>query len=79
MSADRYSQLRTSNIGRGWALLAFSDLEGDHIANLEFIESNAHEVLGVEEQILDFAFASNESESSVRKGLDSSGHSDEFW
>ncbi len=68
------SCLRASDVGRCRTLLTFSDLEGDHIANLEFIESNAYEVLGVEEQILHFAIASNESKSTVCQGLDSSVH-----
>lgn len=72
-------QLRARNVGRGRTLLTFSDLESDHIANFEFIVSHTDEILRVEEQILHFAFASDESESSVRKGFDSSGHSDCMW
>lgn len=67
--------LGARNAGSCWALRTLSDLESDHIAHFEFIEHDANEVLGVEEQILCLAIASNESESSVRKGLDCSGHS----
>ena len=57
------------------SFFTIDDFEGDDIANLEFIESYADELLGVEEKILHFAFARDESESSVRERLDSSGHS----
>ncbi len=67
-------QLRASYVSRSRTLRAFSDLERDSVAYFEFIKSDPNEILGMEEQVLHFAFASNEPESSVRQGFDCSGH-----
>ncbi len=66
--------LGAGHIDRGRALLAVNDLEADDIANLELIERHAGELLGVEEQVLRLAFASDETESTIRERLDSTSH-----
>lgn len=66
--------LGAGHIDRGRALLTVDDFEADDIANLEFIERHAGELLGVEEQVLHFAFASDETESTIRERLDSTSH-----
>jgi len=48
------------------ALFALHDLKGDFIANLELVECHAVQVLGMEEKVLRFAFASDETESPIR-------------
>src|SRR3989344_3545171 len=58
----------------GRAFVSLDDLKGDGIADLQFIEHNASQLLGVEEQILRLAFAGNESESLLGQGLDNSVH-----
>lgn len=58
------------------AFVSLSDFESDIVANFQFVKGNANQFLGVEEQILLFAIARDESESSVRKGLDDSVHID---
>jgi len=55
-------------------LLAFSDFEGNDIADFELGVCHTLQLTGVEEKILRLAFASDESESLVRKPLDSSCH-----
>ena len=73
------SRLGEGHIGGRRALLTFSDLEGDVVADLELIEGNAYELLGVEEKILRLAIARDESESAIRERLDSSVHSVASW
>ena len=55
-------------------LRALLDFEADFIANFEIIEHHAAQVLGVEEKVFRFAFASDETETPVRQRLDFSSH-----
>src|SRR3989338_2136683 len=61
------------------ALFALGNLEGQHIANLQFIERNTLQILGVEEKVLRFAFARDETKSTIREGLDCSSHVDFYF
>ena len=70
-----WPDLGAGDAGSGGTFFTFGDLEGDGVADLEFIERHADELLGVEEEILRLAFAGDESESSVCERLDCSGHS----
>ena len=58
----------------GETFLVLHDLEGDGVADLEFIVRHADELLGVEEEILLLSFDGDESESTIRERLDSTGH-----
>jgi hypothetical protein len=69
-----FGALCAADVRRGRAFLAFRDLESDDIANLKIIKGYAIQLLGVEKEVLRFAIASDETESTIRKGLDSSLH-----
>ncbi len=47
------------------SFLAVNDLEGDDIADPQIIESYSIQILGMEEKIFRFAFASDESKSPI--------------
>ena len=73
------SRLGEGHAGGRRTLWTFGNLEGDVVADLELIESNAYELLGVKEKILRLAFARDESESTIRERFDSTGHSIASW
>jgi len=55
-------------------LVALGNLECDAVANIEFIEGNTDEVVGVEEKIFLLALDGDESKSFFGLGLDSPVH-----
>jgi len=76
LSADDFSiiGLRALNVCCCWSLVALNDLKSDCFTCLELIKHDANEVLRVEEKVFRLAFARDETESSICKGLDYSFH-----
>jgi hypothetical protein len=67
-------RLCAADVRRSRAFFAFGDLESDDIADFKIIECYALKLLGMEEEVLRFAIARDETESTIRKGLDSTLH-----
>ncbi len=64
--------LRLLYVDRVWSLGAVADLERYGVSNVEIIEGNADEILGMEEEILPHTFHLDESEAAVSDVGDSS-------
>lgn len=71
---DQLCLCNTSYTDSGWTFVSLHDFESDFIAYFEFVEGYSVQFLGVKEEVLLFAFARDESKSSVCKGLDCSVH-----
>lgn len=63
-----------SNVYCGETFFSFNDFERKRIAFLQFVKSDTYEILGVKEEILRLAFASDESKPPISLGLDYSSH-----
>lgn len=72
----RNTRLRARHILGARALLAVDDIEVERVAHLEFAVRDAGKIVGVEEEVLRLAFASDETESFLRQSLDCSCHFD---
>ena len=64
--------LRLLYVDRVWSLGAVADLERYGVPNMEIIEGNAYEILGMKEEILPHTFHLDESEAAVSDVGDSS-------
>ena len=69
-----FGELCAADVRRGRAFFAIGDFESDDIANFEIIKGYTIQLLGMEEKVFCFAIASNETESTIRKGFDCSLH-----
>lgn len=71
---SRVGSLGAAYVSSSWALVSVYDIKGNGIADLQVIEHDTLQLLGVEEKILRLAFARDESIPLIRKLLDSSFH-----
>ena len=67
--------LDARDVRRCRALLAVNDLEGYLVADLEVVEHNTLQFVGVKEKVLCLALARDKTESFVQQSLDCSCHS----
>lgn len=70
-----WPKLGAGDVRGGRSLLAFDDLERDHIADFELVIRHTDEFLRMEEKILLLSFDGDESEPAIRERFDATGHS----